>query len=167
MSFLRQSALHAPMPRPLRLGTVGLRPTRPTSSRRCMATSGPERQQAVPRWQENLRISFREISYLRIYFPRLIALFGLGLPISFYFWQRGGKQKPKTNVVREEQRGARGANQEYTDGAEGNEGNEPHLKGKGQGFSSFNDDKVCYSINCLSQNPLGHVNLLDWTMHCR
>ncbi|KAJ6100141.1 hypothetical protein N7467_001676 [Penicillium canescens] len=121
MSFLRQSVLHAPMPRPLRLGTVGLRPTRPTSSRRCMATSGPERQQAVPRW--------------------LIALFGLGLPISFYFWQRGGKQKPKTNVVREEQRGARGANQEYTDGAEGNEGNKPHLKGKEQGFSSFDDDK--------------------------
>lgn len=110
---------------------------------------------------------FTEISYLRIFFPRLIALFGLGLPISFYFWQRGGKQKPKTNVVREERRGARGANQEYTDGAEGNEGNKPPLKGKGQGFSSFDDDKVCHSINFLSQNPLGHVNLLDWTMHCR
>lgn len=100
-------------------------------------------------------------------FARLIALFGLGLPISFYFWQRGGKQSHKTNVVREEQWRARGANQEYTDGAEGNEGNEPLPKGKGQGSSSFDDDKVCYSINYLSQNRLGYVNLRDWTTHCR
>jgi hypothetical protein len=56
------------------------------------------------------------ISYLRSSFTRLIASFGLGLPISFYFWQRGGKQNPKTNVVREEHReSARGANQEYTE----------------------------------------------------
>ncbi|KAJ5319895.1 hypothetical protein N7508_000178 [Penicillium antarcticum] len=83
-----------------------------------MATSGPERQQAVPRW--------------------LIALFGVGLPISFYYWQKGGKQNHKTNVIREEQReSARGANQEYTDKAEGNEG-KPALKGKG---SSSDDDK--------------------------
>ncbi|KAJ5851955.1 uncharacterized protein N7529_011340 [Penicillium soppii] len=96
MSYLRQSVLHPPMPWPHRLGTIRLQPARTKTIQRSMATSGPERQQAVPRW--------------------LIASFGLGLPISFYFWQRGGKQNPKTNVVREEHReSARGANQEYTE----------------------------------------------------
>ncbi|KAJ5753472.1 uncharacterized protein N7511_007625 [Penicillium nucicola] len=67
------------------------------------------------------------------------ASLGLGLPTSFYFWQRGGKQNHKTNVVREEQReSVRGANQEYTNGAEGNEG-KPGLKGNNP--LSFDDDK--------------------------
>ncbi|KAJ5342832.1 hypothetical protein N7541_011956 [Penicillium brevicompactum] len=77
---------------------------------RSFATAGPSSQQATPRW--------------------LIASIGLGIPITFYMWQRD--TTPTTNP--------RGANQEYQQSAEGNNGNGSPAQ-KQTGTSAFAHDE--------------------------
>ena len=61
------------------------------------------------------------LTYTEYFLYRLLVSIGIGLPISYYLWQRGGFNKPSSTSEAPTPKAPRGANQEYSQGAEGNE----------------------------------------------
>lgn len=139
MSFIRHSFPHAAVRQDIR-PSVGLRSSRPTSSRRCFATEKPGGQAKNPRWLVILLTCISEVAsdLDLIFYDRLLVSIALGLPISIYLWQRGDIKMPSTKLSTK----PRGASQEYSQRAEGDQD-----VGQNLSSASSNWDQVRYSFS--------------------
>ena len=121
MSFIRRSIPHAAGRQHI-LPSLRLQPYRLPSSRRNFATERPTGQEKTPRWLVSVSLLWyiaRAASHLHlISFNRLLVSIGLGLPISFYLWQRGGTSKVSPKAP-ERSTEPRGATKEYSQRSEG------------------------------------------------